>query len=75
MSDASAAPRGPMSIGEQADFLEYLIGRTTTLHGTVAAETTMYLSADEVEGLTALAQRLRRMAPHEADIRRMVAGR
>lgn len=75
MSDASAAPRGPMSIGQQADFLDYLIGRTTTLTGAVAAETRMSLTADEVADLEALAARLRRMAPHEDGIRRMVAGR
>ncbi|MGX1353347.1 hypothetical protein AB7M49_006968 [Bradyrhizobium elkanii] len=75
MSDASAAPRAPMSIGQQADFLEYLIGRTTTLHRTVAAETILSLTADEVADLEALAARLRRLAPHEADIRRMVTGR
>lgn len=75
MSDGRAKPLAHMSIGQQADFIEYLIGRTTTRDGTTAAETMMYLSADEVEGLSALAARLRRMSPHETAIRQMVAGR
>lgn len=64
-----------MSIGQQAEFLEYLIGRTTARDGRLAAETTMYLTAEEVETLNAVASRLRRMAPHESAIRQMVAGR
>lgn len=67
--------RAPMSIREQADFLDYLIGRTTARDGRVAAETMLYLTADEVEDLNALASRLRRMSPHESAIRQMVAGR
>jgi hypothetical protein len=65
----------PMSIGQQADLLEYLIGRTTDRNGATAAETLLYLTAEEVADLTALAARLRRMSPHENAIRQMVAGR
>ncbi|WP_454618393.1 hypothetical protein [Bradyrhizobium cenepequi] len=64
-----------MSISQQADFLEYLLGRTTTREGVAVVETMMWLTAEEVEDLTALASRLRRMAPHENAIRLMVAGR
>lgn len=67
--------RPPMSIGQQADFLEYLIGRTITRTGAVAVETLMLLTDEEVQDMTALRDRLRRMAPHEAAIRQMVAGR
>lgn len=72
---SGGAGRAPMSIGQQAEFLEYLIGRAVTRTGAVAVETTMYLTADEVADLGALASRLRRMAPHETAIRQMVAGR
>jgi len=72
MSDGA---RPPMSISEQADFIDYLVGRTVTRTGATAAETTMFLSADEVESLNAVASRLRRMAPHEAAIKRVVVGR
>ncbi len=75
MSDGAAGQRAPMSIGQQADFLEYLVNRTVARDGRVAAETMMYLTADEVADLTALASRLRRMSPHENAIRLMVAGR
>jgi len=67
--------RPPMSIGQQADFLEYLLNRTTARDDRVAAETLFWLSAEEVADMQALASRLRRMAPHENEIRRMVAGR
>lgn len=43
--------------------------------GTVAEETFVLLTADDAADLQALADRLFRMAPHEAAIRELVVGR
>ncbi|MGJ5032253.1 hypothetical protein ACQR1I_35825 [Bradyrhizobium sp. HKCCYLS2038] len=75
MSDAAAAPRSPMTIGQQAEFLDYLISRTIGRRGDVAVETTMLLTAEEVETLSGIAARLHRIAPHEKAVRRMVSER
>jgi len=64
-----------MSFYEQADFIDHLADRTTTRTGAAAAETMMLVTADDVEALRTLANRLRRMAPHENSIRKVVVGR
>ena len=64
-----------MSFLEQADFIDHLAARTTCRTGETAAETMMLVTADDVEMLRALANRLRRMAPHENSIRKVVVGR
>lgn len=64
-----------MSFYEQADFIDQLANRTATMSGATAAETMMLVTADDVEALRAVANRLRRMAPHENSIRRVVVGR
>ncbi|MFZ5692474.1 MAG: hypothetical protein ACOY5F_14590 [Pseudomonadota bacterium] len=65
----------PMSFYEQADFLDHMADRTTCRTGAPAAETMMLVTAADVEALRAMAQRLRRMAPHERSIRKVVVGR
>ncbi len=65
----------PLSFVEQADFLDFLVGRTRSRTGAAAAETMMLVTAEDAETLSAIAQRLRRMAPHENKIRKMVVGR
>lgn len=75
MTDSDGNKRAPMSIRQQAEFLDYLVGRCTTSPGTVGVETWLRLEPADIEDLRAIAQRLHRMAPHEAAIRRMVTGR
>lgn len=64
-----------MSFYEQADFIDHLADRTMSRTGATAAETMMLVSAADVETLRAMATRLRRMAPHENSIRKVVVGR
>lgn len=70
--------RPPMTIQQQAEFVDYIIERcilkSGAREGETAAETLMNLSADEVEDMRFLAQRLHRMAPHEDAIRDLVTG-
>lgn len=69
------AQRAPMSIQQQAEFVEALAKRCHMVDGSVARESLLSLTADEAEDLAALAKRLYRIAPHETEIRRMVTGR
>lgn len=64
-----------MSFYEQADLLDHIADRTTCRTGEAAAETMMLVTAADVEALRAMALRLRRMAPHENSIRKVVVGR
>lgn len=64
-----------MSFYEQADFIDSMVDRTATRTGATAAETMMLVTAADVETLRAMATRLRRMAPHENEIRKVVVGR
>lgn len=70
--------RPPMSIREQAEFVEYLVGRTVVKSpgraGETAAESYLLIKASEVEDLRAIAARLHRMSPFEDSIRKMVVG-
>ncbi len=67
--------RAPLSIRKQADFIDDMVARCVMHGGKIAAETTMLVSASEVQDLIDLANRLRRMARHEDEIRRIVTGR
>jgi len=67
--------RAPMTIQQQAEFMDYLVKRCHMSTGAVAAETYMLIEAAEVDDLKALAARLHRMAPHEQEIRRVVTGK
>ena len=69
------AARPPMSLKQQAEFIDGLADRCKMLGGRVAAETHMTLEPGDVEDLSALAGRLRRMAPYESEIRKMVTRR
>lgn len=76
MTDGSARPaKQPMSIQQQAEFIDYLAKRCVLLDGSVASETFTLITRDEAAELRALAARLHRMAPHEDRIRRVVVGR
>lgn len=67
--------RSPMSIRQQAEFVEALARRCVLLDGTVAKETFLSISRDEAEDLRAISDRLHRMSPHEPAIRKLVTGR
>lgn len=64
-----------LSIEQQADFVDHLITRCLMRGGEVASEATLVLTPDDVNHLHGLAARLRRIAPHEDRIRRMVTGK
>ena len=53
------------SIQQQADFLHYLRLRCTMRDGSIAAETSLLLKAEDVEALETLRLRLERIAPFE----------
>ncbi len=63
----------PLTIAEQADFVEALAKRA---HPEPGDETRVILSIEGcvADELRALAARLKRMAPHEAAIRKLVVG-
>lgn len=65
----------PPTIQEQADFLWLLKSRCTMRDGSIAGETLLSLERRDVEMLEGLRLRLERMAPFEAEIRRIVTGR
>ncbi|CAA2140412.1 hypothetical protein [Hyphomicrobium sp. ghe19] len=69
----SAAPR--LSISEQAEYVDALVMRCHPYAGGNAGPTLLSLEVVDIEVLRELAARLKRMAPHEADIKRMVVGR
>lgn len=73
MTDATDKP-APMSLADQA----YMIGRLVqhcTMHDGTIADTLHRFTVEDVEQLIALRDRLDRMAPFEAKIRRLVTGR
>lgn len=67
--------RAPMSILQQAQFIEELANRCRMSNGTVAAETFALLTSQDADDLAALARRLFYMAPHESQIKKLVTGR
>lgn len=66
--------RAPLSIMQQADLVDGLIVHCRMVDGALAAEAHVTISKDDANDLIALATRLRRMAPFERDIRRVVTG-
>lgn len=68
-------PREPMSIQQQAEFVEMLYKRTIMSDGTRSTEALLVLDPDDADDLLALAKRLYRIAPHEDAVRALVTGR
>lgn len=64
-----------LSIAEQCDFIERLVGRCVMHDGALAGETTLTLTAQEAHDLHHMEMRLRRLAPYERKIREIVTGR
>lgn len=67
--------RAPMTIQQQADFLDYLAGCCIMRDGSVAGRASLVLTDENVEDLRAISTRLHRMAPHEAEIKKLVQAR
>lgn len=66
-----SAERPPATLEFQADFIEYLL-RRCNIGGKPCPETWMQIKTEDIEELQHIAQRLRRMARHENEIRRIV---
>lgn len=67
--------RAPMSILQQAQFIDELANRCRMSNGTAASETLALLTPQDADDLSALARRLFHMAPHERQIKKLVTGR
>lgn len=65
----------PLTLQEQAELLSRLIGRFVRRDGGVARETWMPLDSKDYADLMHLETRLRRMAPFEREIKRVVTKR
>ncbi|RJT42025.1 hypothetical protein D3227_04940 [Mesorhizobium waimense] len=65
----------PMTIGQQAEFIDQIAARCVMRDGSDAVETHMTVTKKEAEDLRLIAARLRRIAPHEDAIKHMVTGR
>jgi hypothetical protein len=67
-----AMRREPLSMLAQSDFIDTLIGRCVMHGGALATEALLVISADDVDTLLHLANRLRRLALFEDRIRALV---
>ena len=65
------------TIEKQADFITYLIHRCTSgmRKGETMVDALLMLKPEDVEDLKHIERRLRMMAPHEREIRNVVAGK
>jgi hypothetical protein len=61
-----------LTLAQQGDFVETLLLHCTMQGGEIAAETHLTVTKAEAEELLMLAARLRRIAPFEAEIKRLV---
>lgn len=71
----SDAPAKRLSIKEQGEFLTALLNRCWPDGCKKYSSITLSIDSDQVDVLRELAARLKRMAPHEDAIRRIVVGR
>lgn len=67
--------RPPLTLTGQADLIAYLLRRATMADGRPAGEAWMLLTSQEMEDLRHIETRLRRIAPFENQIKRMVQGK
>jgi hypothetical protein len=65
----------PPTMEEQAEFLEYLIKTGKMADGRIAGDRWIRITKEHTEMLMSIHQRLERMAPHEARIRKLVTGK
>lgn len=66
--------RPPATMEYQADLIDYLLGRCV-IDGKPCPKTWMMISAEDIEELQHISRRLRRMARHEEQIKRIVMGK
>lgn len=72
----STAMRQPLlSMRQQAELIDGLVGRCVMSGGSAAVETILIIDDHTVENLVHLANRLRRFSPYEHRIEQMVGGR
>lgn len=72
----STAMRQPLlSMRQQVELIDGLVGRCVMSGGSAAAETILIIDGHTVENLVHLANRLRRFSPYEHRIEQMVGGR
>lgn len=67
--------RPPATIQQQAEFVESLYKRCIMSDGTPSTEALLMLDPEDASDLLALANRLYRIAPHEAAVKEIVTGR
>lgn len=67
--------RPPLTLEKQADLIWYLIGRMQMKDGTEAGSAWMLIEKRDLEDLRHIEQRLRRMAPFENQIKKLVTAR
>lgn len=63
-----------LNLDQQGDLIGSLLMHCTMRDGAFAAETHLTITRNEAEELFLLALRLRRIAPFEAEIKRLVTG-
>ena len=65
----------PLTLDQQADVLGYLLERCKMRDGSDAGKAILMLEKQDLEDLRGIVSRLRRMAPHEVAIKRVVMGK
>ena len=71
----SVVPLVPATLDQQADMIWRLVSRCMMADGRPADETILTLARADYDDLKGIEARLRRMAPHEAAIKRVVIGK
>lgn len=71
----SSQPPRRLSLDQQAEYVEALVRRCASYSGENAGPVLLSLEAVDVDVLRELAARLRRMGPHEHDIKNIVVRR
>lgn len=72
MTQGPTSPRPAMTFAQQAELLEYMHDKMSQESDGRHAITTTYLDQAQVDDLILTARRLRRMAPYEDQIKRLV---
>lgn len=67
--------RKPLSIQQQAQYVDDLVSRCYMHDRSIADEATLTISKDEVDDLLHLSARLHRLAPYEDQIKNLVMRR
>lgn len=65
----------PLSMLEQSELLDELVGRSIMRDGAFSSETILVINSQTVDDLVHLAGRLRRMSHHQTKIEKLVMGK